>query len=160
MGGENALKSLLSHYKNAYDYIIIDTNPYLGLLTINALVACDEVIIPVSPQYWSAIGLTDLLSTISKVKRKLNPDITIAGILLTIYDERTILAREARALITDTYGGQLRIFDTHIPTATKVGEANYYSQSILDFAPSSKAAAAYESLALEVLGDYAQMRLV
>ena len=150
LGGENTLKNLLEPLRNDYDYIIIDTNPYLGLLTINALVACDEVIIPVSPQLWSAIGLTDLLGTISKVKRKLNPNISISGILLTICDDRTKLFKEAQSLITDTYGDVLRVFDNYIPSTTKVGEANYASKSIFDYAPDSKVAAAYEALAREV----------
>ena len=151
MGGENTLKSLLEPLRNDYDYIIIDTNPYLGLLTINALVACDEVIIPVSPQLWSAVGLTDLLGTISKVKRKLNPNISISGILLTICDDRTRLFKEAQSLILDTYGDKLRVFDNHIPSTIKVGEANYASKSIFDYAPDNKVAVAYESLAREVI---------
>ena len=116
MGGEHTLKELLEPLRQDYHYIIIDTNPYLGLLTINALAACDEVIIPVSPQLWSATGLTDLLQTIFKVKRKINPRINVAGILLTICDERTRLFREAKSLLDEHYGGKIRIFDTHIPS--------------------------------------------
>ncbi|MCL2855252.1 MAG: ParA family protein [Defluviitaleaceae bacterium] len=151
IGGENTLKSILEPLRYDYEYIIIDTNPYLGLLTINALVACDEVIMPASPQLWSAVGLTDLLGTIAKVKRKLNPNISIAGILLTICDERTRLSREARALIVDAYGQRLKIFDNHIPATVRVGEANYLSQSIFDYALDSKVALAYENFASEVL---------
>ena len=88
MGGEHTLAELLKPMREHYDFIITDCNPYLGLLTINALAACNEVIIPVSPQLWSATGLTDLLQSIFKVKRKLNPKIEIGGILLTICDER------------------------------------------------------------------------
>ena len=98
MGGEHILKELLEPLRLDYQYIIIDTNPYLGQLTINALATCDEVIIPVSPQLWSAIGLTDLLQTIFKIKRKINPRISVMGILLTICDERTRLFREAKNL--------------------------------------------------------------
>ena len=150
MGGEHTLKELLEPLRTDYSYIIIDTNPYLGQLTINALAACDEVIIPVSPQLWSATGLTDLLQTIFKVKRKINPNIAVAGILLTICDERTRLFREAKNLLDENYGGRIRIFDTHIPNTVKVGEANYYNQSIIDYDADSKAALAYTTFAREV----------
>ena len=153
LGGENALKELLELLRFNYDYIIIDTNPYLGLLTINALAACDEVIIPVSPQLWSATGLTDLLQTIFKVKRKINPRIAITGILLTICDERTRLFRDAKSLVDEFCGDKIKVFNTHIPSTVKVGEANYVSRSILDYSANSKAAHAYASFAREVCGD-------
>jgi chromosome partitioning protein len=147
------LKELLDLLRSEYSYIIIDTNPYLGMLTINALAACDEVIIPVSPQLWSATGLTDLLQTITKVKRKINPRITVAGILLTICDERTRLFREAKSLLDDNYGSLVKIFHTHIPNTVKVGEANYASRSIIDYDRDGKAALAYREFAVEVSGD-------
>ena len=150
MGGERTLSELLEPLRPDYSYIIIDTNPYLGLLTINALAACDEVIIPVSPQLWSATGLTDLLQTILKVRRKINPRITVAGILLTICDERTRLYREAKSLLDEFYGDKIKIFDTRIPNTVKVGEANYYNRSILDYDTNSKAAHAYTAFAKEV----------
>ena len=153
LGGERTLSELLEPLRSDYSYIIIDTNPYLGLLTINALAACDEVIIPVSPQLWSATGLTDLVQTIYKVKRKINPKISIAGILLTICDERTRLFREAKNLLDESYGGKIKIFGTHIPSTVKIGESNYASSSILDYEPSSKAALAYTAFALEVSGN-------
>ena len=153
LGGEHTLSELLEPLRADYNYIIIDTNPYLGLLTINALAACDEVIIPVSPQLWSATGLTDLLQTIFKVKRKINRRIVIAGILLTICDERTRLYREAKKLLDENYGEKIRIYDTHIPNTVKVGEANYASRSIMDYEPASKAAAAYTAFAREVSSD-------
>jgi chromosome partitioning protein len=153
MGGEHTLSQLLEPLREYYDYIIIDTNPYLGLLTINALAACDEVIIPVSPQLWSAIGLTDLLQTIFKVKRKINQRITIAGILLTICDERTRLYREAKNLLDENYGDKIKIFKTNIPNTIKVGEANYASRSIIEYNPTSKAAIAYSAFAKEVAGN-------
>ena len=152
MGGEHTLFELLEPLRSDYHYIIVDTNPYLGLLTINALAACDEVIIPVSPQLWSATGLTDLMQTIFKVKRKINPRIEVAGILLTICDERTRLFREAKALLDDFCGDRIRMFDTHIPSTVKVGEANYASRSILDYSVDSKAALAYKDFASEVVG--------
>jgi len=151
LGGERTLSELLEPLRPEYDYIIIDTNPYLGLLTINALAACDSVVIPVSPQLWSATGLTDLLQTISKVKRKINPRIAIEGILLTMCDERTRLFREAKALLDEFCGDKIRIFNARIPSTVKIGEANYSSASVIDFAAESKAALAYTDFAREVV---------
>ena len=153
MGGEHILSEVLEPLRKYYDYIIIDTNPYLGMLTINALAACDEVIIPVSPQLWSATGLTDLLQTIFKVKRKINRKITISGILLTICDERTRLYRNVKYLIDEHYGSKIKIYETHIPSTVKVGEANYASRSIFDYNDSCKAAIAYGAFAREVSSD-------
>jgi chromosome partitioning protein len=152
MGGEHTLSELLEPLRADYHYIIIDTNPYLGLLTINALAACDEVIIPVSPQLWSATGLTDLLQTILKVKRKINQRIEVGGILLTICDERTRLFQSAKALLEDFCGNQIKIFNSIIPSTVKVGEANYASRSIMDYYADSKASHAYVKFALEVSG--------
>ena len=153
MGGEQTLAELLNPLRDDYDYIIIDTNPYLVLLTINALAACNEVIIPVSPQLWSATGLTDLLQTITKIKRKINPKISIAGILITMGDERTRLFREAKELLEESYGDKMKIFSTHIPSTTKVGEANYSCKSIMEYDVNSKASLAYKQLAKEVLAN-------
>jgi chromosome partitioning protein len=153
MGGEHTLSELLNPLREKYSRILIDTSPFLGLLTINALAACDDVIIPVSPQLWSATGLTDLLQTITKIKRKINPKISISGILLTICDERTRLFKEAKALLNENYGEQIKIFDTHIPNTIKVGEANYNSLSVVEHDPNSKAAIAYANLAKEVIGN-------
>ena len=150
MGGEHTLVELLNPLREDYDYIIIDTNPYLGQLTINALAACDEVIVPVSPQLWSATGLTDLLQTISRVKRKLSPKITVGGILLTMCDTRTILFHQAKELIEESYGNKVKIFATHIPSTIKVGEANYSCKSIIEFDARSKASIAYTEFAKEV----------
>ena len=153
MGGEHTLSELLTPLREQYDFCILDTNPYLGLLTINALAAACEVIIPVSPQFWSATGLTDLLQTIFKVKRKINPAITIGGILLTIVDERTRLYKDAKALIDEAYGDKVKIFDTHIPSTVKVGEANYSSVSVIEHDPNGRASAAYKNFAKEVLNN-------
>jgi len=153
MGGELTLRELLTLLRGEYDQILIDTNPYLGQLTINALAACDDVIIPASPQLWSATGLTDLLQTIAKVRRKINPGIAIGGILLTICDERTRLFKEAKALLDENYGENIKIFNTHIPNTVKVGEANYVSLSVVEHDPGSKAAIAYTNFAKEVISN-------
>ena len=151
LGGERTLSELLEPLRSSYDYIVIDTNPSLGMLTINALAACDSVIIPVSLQLWSATGLTDLMQTVLKIKRKINPRIKVEGILLTMCDERTNLFKETRKLLDEFYGGKVRIFNTHIPNTVKVGEANYYSKCIMDYDGKSKAAQAYMDFAKEVM---------
>jgi chromosome partitioning protein len=151
MGGEQTLRELLTPLRGAYDNILLDCSPSIGNLTINALAACNNVIIPVSPQSWSATGLTDLLQTIVKVKRKINPEISVAGILLTICDERTRLYREVKTLLEESYGEKFKIFTTHIPSTVKVGEANLVSLPIAEHDPGNKAAQAYANLAKEVL---------
>jgi len=153
VGGERTLSNLLDPLRQDYDYILIDTNPYLGMLTINALSACDEVIIPVSPQLWSATGLTDLLYTVLKVRQRINPKIVVSGILLTMCIERTRLFRDAKSLLEETYGDKLKIFNTCIPNTVRVGEANYASCSIMNYDSGCKAAAAYTAFAQEVLSD-------
>lgn len=137
--------------KPNYDFIIIDTNPSLGLLTINALAASDSVLIPVNPQLWSATGLTQLLRIIVKVKKRINPRISIEGILMTMCNTRTNLYKEAFRLVKVYYRETFRIFDVQIPLSVKVGEANFYSQSIIQFEPKSKVAAAYQELAKELM---------
>jgi chromosome partitioning protein len=153
LGGELTLSELLEPLREDYNYIIIDTNPYLGLLTINALAACDDVIIPVSLGLWSATGLTDLVKTIYKIKKKINPRINISGILLTLCDERTRLFREIKSMIDEHYGDKIRIFNTRIPNTIRVNEANYASRSIFDYDATNKAAEAYINFAKELNDD-------
>jgi chromosome partitioning protein len=152
LGGEKTLSMLLDTLRDDYDYIILDTNPYLGLLTINALAAADRVIIPASPQLWSATGLTNLLKVIDKVRRKINPNVEISGILITMAAMRTVLYRNVVELIEKHFDGSgIKIFDTKIPLSTKIGEANYYSQSVADFAGKEKAGESYLAFAKEFL---------
>ena len=153
LGGERVLSELLEPLRPDYEYIVLDTSPSIGMLTINALAACDSVLIPVSPQLWSATGLTDLLQTILKIKRKINPRIEVEGILLTMCDERTKLFREAKSLLEGFCEDKIRIFETRIPSTVKVGEANYGGVSIMDFDMKSKAASAYMEFAKEVIGN-------
>lgn len=153
MGGEKTLTSLLEPMKQNYDYIIIDTNPSLGLLTINALAASDSVLIPVNPQLWSATGLSQLLKIILKVKKRINPRINIEGILMTMCNTRTNLYKEAYRLVKVYYHEAFRFFNVQIPLSVKVGEANFYSQSIIEFEPKSKVAAAYQELAKELMSN-------
>jgi chromosome partitioning protein len=152
LGGEKTLSLLLDNFRDDYDYIILDTNPYLGLLTINALAAADKVVIPASPQLWSATGLTNLLEVIEKVRRKINPNIEVSGILITMAAMRTVLYRNVVELIEKHFESSgIRIFDTRIPLSTRIGEANYYSQSVADFAGKEKAGESYLAFAKEFL---------
>lgn len=149
---EQILKSILTEIKTKreYDYIIIDCSPSLGMLTINALSACDSVIIPVTPQFLSAKGLELLLKNIIRVKKFINPNIKVEGILLTMYSERTKLSKEVESLITEAYGSQIKIYNTKIPTSVKVGEANMNSKAVLEFDPKHKVSEAYRNFANEV----------
>lgn len=152
VGGERTLSEILEPLRPDYDFIIIDTNPYLGMLTFNALAACDSVIIPVSTQLWSATGLSDLMQTILKIKsKKINPHVTVDGILMTMCDERTNLYRDARILLEDFCTDKIKIFKAQIPSTVKIGEANYSSLSIIQHAQNHKAALAYMAFAKEVL---------
>ena len=124
MSREVAMKGYLHNLKDKYDYIIIDCMPSLSMITINALVAADSVIIPVQAQYLSAKGLTQLIQTISKVKRQINPHLKIDGVLLTLVDGRTNFAKSTKDAIKNTYGKFIRIFDTSIPVAVKGSETS------------------------------------
>jgi len=152
-GGERMLAGVLHPIRDNYDFIVIDTTPYLGALTINALVAADEVIIPVNPQLWAATGLSALMGTIGKVRSRLNPVLEIAGILVTMVDERTRLYRDAEQMIRDFVKDQVRIFDTKIPVTVKVGEAALYGDLICSGIVGGKAAEAYRAFAKEVEGN-------
>ncbi|MDO0824050.1 ParA family protein [Desulfosporosinus nitroreducens] len=149
MSREITLKAILDKLRPYYDYIIIDCMPSLGMLTINALAACDRVLIPAAPQYLSAKGLELLLRNIIRVKRRINPAIEIDGILITMFTERTKLSKEIVNLINDTYGSHIKIFESKIPVSVKVGEAVLNYKSIIEFDPKGKVAVAYKNFAEE-----------
>lgn len=151
MSREVALKGYLHSLKDQYDYIIIDCMPSLSMITINALVAADSVIIPVQAQYLSAKGMTQLVQTISKVKRQINPHLKIDGVLLTLVDGRTNFAKSTKDVIKNTYGRFVRIFDTSIPVAVKAAETSAKGKSIYAYDPKSRVAEAYKNLTKEVL---------
>ncbi len=151
MSRETVLRQYLSEVKRPFDYILIDTGPSLGMLTVNALAAADSVLIPVLPQLLSAKGLEELLQTVSKVKKHINPKLSIDGILLTMVDGRTNYEREMAALLHSTYGGKLPIFRTEIPRSVRAAEQSAVCKSIFTHDPKGKAAAAYENLTKEVL---------
>ena len=150
MGSESFLSSILAPLRNDYDYIIVDTGPKLDNLSINALVAADQLIIPVNPQFLSTAGLDKLHGTIRKIKRRLNPDVKIAGILLTMCETRTNLCKIICQQIREEYETAIPVFENAIPMTVKVGEAVYYSKPVLDYAPNCSASIAYKNFAKEL----------
>ena len=122
MSREKILKEYLDGIKSGYDYILIDCMPSLGMLTVNTLAAADNVLIPVQAQYLSAKGLEQLLQTINKVRKQINPNLKIDGILLTMVDNRTNDAKEISTLLRETYGTKLKVFDSSIPHSVRAAE--------------------------------------
>lgn len=153
MSRETVLKQLLSQFRDRYDYILLDCSPSLGMLTVNALAAADDVLIPVQAQYLSAKGLEQLLQTINRVRSKINPQLHTLGILLTMVDGRTNYAKEISSLIRDTYGSQIRVFDTDIPRSVRAAETSAEGKSIFLHDPKGKVADAYRILTREVIQD-------
>ena len=153
MGAERMLAGILEPLKERYDYILVDTCPSLGSLTINALSAADGVIITVNPQLLAMMGLQDFLKTVKKIRGRINPGLHVEGILLTMCDARTNLCKVITEQVSETFQGQIRIFGSRIPSTVKVGESVYYSQPLVEYAPDSGACAAYQNLAKEVIAD-------
>ena len=150
---ESMMKRYLSKMKSEYDYIIIDCRPSLGMLTLNALTAADSVIIPVQAQYLSAKAMTQLFKTVESIRSHTNPELKIDGILLTLVDNRTNLAKSTVDAIRTNFGRYLRIYNTQIPIAVKAAEVASKGKSIFAYEPHSKAAIAYADFAREVLSD-------
>lgn len=151
MSRETILKQVLSSYKQDYSHILIDCPPTLGMLTINALAAADRVLIPVQTQFLSAKGLEMLLQTIARVRKQINPQLKIDGILLTMVDNRTNYAKEITTLLRDTYGSKIRVFDAVIPHSVRAAEISAEGKSIYAHDPKGKVAEAYHALTREVL---------
>lgn len=151
MSREKVLSNLLKDVKNDYDFILIDCMPSLGMITINALTAADSVIIPVQAQYLPAKGMTQLMRSIDMVRNHTNEKLKIGGIVMTLVDGRTNLAKEVIDTIRTKYGMQIRIFDTQIPVAVKAAEASKAGMSIFAYDKDSKPAKAYEQLTREVM---------
>jgi chromosome partitioning protein len=149
IGRERALEKALTAVKENYDYILIDTPPSLGLLTINALVASDHVIVPVQCEYLSLRGLVQLENTLSMIRENLNPNVEIMGILPTMFDRRTLHAREAVEILEENFGDL--VFKTRIKKTIRYAEAPVKGTSVLKYDPTGKAANAYRDLAKEVL---------
>ena len=153
MSREIVLRNYLKEVKGKYDYVLIDCMPSLGMITVNALAAADSVIIPVQSHYLPAKGMSQLLQTIGRVKKNINPNLKIDGALITMVDNRTNFAKEISSLLRENYGDKLRVFKTEIPLAIKAAETSAEGKSIYSHDAHGKAAAAYEALTKEVLSD-------
>jgi chromosome partitioning protein len=149
IGRERALQKALLPVRGRYDYVLIDTPPSLGLLTINALTAADSVIVPVQCEYLSLRGLVQLESTLSMIRENLNPTVEIGGILPTMYDGRTLHSKEAVEMLKENFGDI--VFDTRIRKTVRYAEAPVQGSSVLKYDPTGPAAEAYRELAKEVL---------
>jgi len=151
MSREKVLSNALKNVKSDYDYILIDCMPSLGMITVNALTAADSVIIPVQAQYLPAKGMTQLMKSINMVRSHTNENLKIEGIVMTLVDGRTNLARDVIDTIRPNYGMQIRIFDAQIPVAVKAAEAAKEGKSVFSYDASSRPATAYEKLTEEVM---------
>ena len=147
-GREGRLKEMIDSIKEHFDYIFIDCPPSLGLLTINALVAADELLIPIQCEFYALEGVTKLLESMRMVKSRLNPDLEIFGVLLTMYDSRTTLSRQVAEEVNKYFGK--KVFKTIIPRNVKLSEAPSHGLPVTQYARMSKGALAYIKLAKEV----------
>lgn len=156
MGAERFLHEILSPLRASYDYIIIDTNRAESPLMTNALTATDSVLIPICPEFYSTEGLGDLIRSVLKNKRRLNPDIAFEGIVFSRCNPRTNLYRTTRANVEKAYYGTIRVFQTAIPDTVKVGDAISRGLTVMEYAPESRASAAYRAFAKELMEDGTQ----
>ena len=147
----DSLPETLEKLKGQYSHILIDCQPSLGMLTVNALAAANRVIIPVQAEYLPAKGLEQLLQTINKVRRQINPKLQIDGILLTMVDSRTNFAKEISALLRETYGSKIKVFTSEIPHSVRAKEISAEGKSIYAHDPNGKVAEGYKNLTKEVL---------
>ena len=153
MNREKMLKQVLEGAKHEYDFILLDCTPSLGMLTVNALAAADTTLIPVQAQYLSAKGLEQLLQTVQKVRRQINPKLKIEGILLTMTDSRTNYGQQIDNLIRGAYGSKIKVFDKTIPRSVRAAEISAVGKSIFQHDPKGKVAEAYKSLTEEVMAN-------
>lgn len=155
-GREFKLKSFLAPLLTSYEYILIDCPPALDLLTLNALAASDSVLVPIQCEYYAMEGVAELLDTLMRLRRTINPDLAVEGILLTMYDDRTTLSKQVAADLRSFFGGQ--VFNTVIPRNVRLAEAPSYGKPILFYDIHSKGAESYIQLAKEVIAN-AEKRL-
>lgn len=153
MSRETVLKTYLNQVKTKYDYVIIDCMPSLGMVTLNALTATDSVIIPVQAQFLPAKGMTHLLDTISRVRKYLNPNLKIDGVLLTLVDNRTNLAKSTVQALRENFGSKIKLYHSVIPMGIKAAEVSSKGKSIYAYEPNSPVAKAYEEFTKEVIAD-------
>lgn len=152
-GRESVLRQYIDSVRPLYDYILIDCQPSLNILTVNALAAADSVLIPTQPQYFSTAGLQMLFQTIHRVQRKLNPELRIEGVLVTMMDRRPLFSRDLVEKLRENYGEYIKVFDTEIPTSIRVTESSAKGKSIYAYDPDGKAAQAYDKLPVEALAN-------
>jgi chromosome partitioning protein len=150
MSRETVLRNYINNIRENYDYILIDCMPSLGMLTINALATADSVIIPVQTHYLPAKGMTQLLQTITRVKRQINPKLTVDGVLLTMVDNRTNFAKDISFVLRRDYGDKLCVFKTEIPLSIRAAETSAQGKSLYAFDPNGIAAKAYQAFTKEV----------
>lgn len=150
MSRERILKTWAEPLRADYDYILFDCAPTLGIIPVNALVAADGVIIPVSAEYLPASGMAGLLKTVGRVRRQINPGLYVEGILVTLYDSRNNLARDVERAIREQYGAALRVFDTAVPRAVSAAESAAAGESVFSYDASGRVAKAFADLAEEV----------
>lgn len=143
------LKDMIEPYKYNFDYIIIDTPPTLGLITINSFVAASHLLIPIQSSYFALEGTDDLLETYEKVRIRSNPDLKILGVLITLYDRRILIAKDSEQHIRNLFGD--KVFKTVISKNVRLEESPAYKESIFTFAPDSKGAIEYKNLAEEIV---------
>lgn len=148
---EYRLQSLLESIRNEYDFIVIDCPPSLGLLTVNALTAADSLLVPIQCEYFALEGVTELFDTLARIRRVVNPDLAIEGLLLTMYDERTNLSSAVAADLRDFYGQQ--VFQTVIPRNVRLAEAPSHGKPIILYDIRSRGAESYLQLAKEVIAN-------
>ena len=150
---ETTMRTYLNEVKSRYDFILIDCMPSLGMVSLNALSAADSVIIPVQAQYLPAKGMTQLLQTVSRVKRYINPNLVVDGMLLTLVDNRTNLAKSTVEALRENFGGTIKLYRTSIPIAVKAAETSSKGKSIYAYEPNSTVSKAYAEFTKEVLAD-------
>ena len=150
---ETTMRTYLNEVKSRYDFILIDCMPSLGMVSLNALSAADSVIIPVQAQYLPAKGMTQLLQTVSRVKRYINPNLVVDGMLLTLVDNRTNLAKSTVEALRENFGGTIKLYRTSIPIAVKAAETSSKGKSIYAYEPNSTVAKAYAEFTKEVIAD-------
>ena len=155
---ETVLKEYLESVKRDYDFVLLDCSPSLGMLTINAMAAADTLLIQVQASYLPAKGLEQLLQTVNKVRRQINPKLKIEGILLTMVDARTNDAKEISELIRNAYGGKIKVYDTEIPRSVRASEISKEGTSIFKHDPGGKVADAYRELTREVVKNAEKRR--
>jgi len=153
---ESRLQKALAPLRDKYDYVIVDCPPALDLLTLNALVASDSVLVPIQCEFFALEGISQLMDTIDRLKSAFNPDLTIEGVLLTMYDDRTNLTRQVENDLREFFGSE--VFKTVIPRSIRLAEAPSFGKSILAYDPRSRGAEAYIQLAKEVLAHEQRAR--